>query len=70
MDPHFNEYLAAIAGMHDIYGEAPDDTPTEFHEVSTAIDVVVVAKGDAPQAGCAHWDCEPSDEFIGSGTWI
>jgi hypothetical protein len=31
MDPHFNEYLAAIAGMHDLYGDGPDDQPTEFH---------------------------------------
>ncbi len=32
MDPHFNEYLAAIAGMHDIYGDHPDDHPSDFHE--------------------------------------
>jgi len=31
MDPHFNEYLAAITGLHDVYGERPDDRPTEFH---------------------------------------
>ena len=31
MDPHFNEYLAAIAGMNDVYGERPDEHPTEFH---------------------------------------
>jgi hypothetical protein len=31
MDPHFNEYLAAIAGMHEVYGERPEDHPTEFH---------------------------------------
>lgn len=31
MDPHFPEYLAAIAGMNDLYGERPDDQPTEFH---------------------------------------
>lgn len=31
MDPHFNEYLAAIAGMHDLYGDRPDNHPTEFH---------------------------------------
>jgi hypothetical protein len=31
MDPHFNEYLAAIAGMHDLYGDRPDHHPTEFH---------------------------------------
>lgn len=32
MDPHFKEYLAAVAGMHDIYGDGPDDHRTEFHE--------------------------------------
>ena len=32
MDPHFSEYLAAIAGMHDIYGDCPEDHPSEFHE--------------------------------------
>jgi hypothetical protein len=31
MDPHFNEYLAAIAGMHEIYGDRPEDRPTDFH---------------------------------------
>jgi len=35
MDPHFNEYLAAIAGMHDVYGERPEDMPTDFHEDAT-----------------------------------
>jgi|GEM_PF-887754 hypothetical protein len=70
MDPHFNEYLAAIDGMHELYGETPDDTPTEFHEVSSLVDVVIVTKADsAPRAGCAHWDCEPSEEFAGSGIW-
>ena len=34
MDAHFHEYLAAIAGMHDIYGDAGDDHPSEFHQVS------------------------------------
>lgn len=33
MDPHFNEYLAAIAGMHDTYGGHADDQRTEFHDV-------------------------------------
>lgn len=32
MDPHFAEYLAAIAGMHDVYGDHPDEHPTEFHD--------------------------------------
>jgi len=32
MDPHFNEYLAAIAGMNDLYGAPPCDGTSEFHE--------------------------------------
>lgn len=31
MDPHFHEYLAAIAGLNEVYGDHPDDTATEFH---------------------------------------
>jgi len=34
MDAHFHEYLAAIAGMHDVYGDAGDEQPSEFHEAS------------------------------------
>jgi hypothetical protein len=34
MDAHFQEYLAAIAGMHDIYGDSGDDRPSEFHETA------------------------------------
>ncbi len=34
MDPHFNEYLAAVAGMNDLYGELPCDTGTEFHAIA------------------------------------
>jgi hypothetical protein len=43
MDPHFHEYLAAIAGMHDVYGGRPDEHPTEFHDDH----VVVVAEEPA-----------------------
>jgi hypothetical protein len=32
MDPHFNEYLAAIAGMNDLYGPPACDETSEFHE--------------------------------------
>jgi hypothetical protein len=32
MDPHFAEYLAAVAGMHDTYGEPPCEGTSEFHE--------------------------------------
>ncbi len=31
MDAHFNEYLAAVAGMQDLYGHPAEDHPTEFH---------------------------------------
>ena len=31
MDAHFSEYLAAVAGMQDLYGHPADDHPTEFH---------------------------------------
>ena len=34
MDAHFQEYLAAIAGMHDIYGDSGDDRLSEFHETA------------------------------------
>lgn len=37
MDPHFNEYRAAIAGMHDIYGNRPEDHPTDFHDEHDAV---------------------------------
>ena len=37
MDPHFHEYLAAIAGMHDVYGDRPDKHPTEFHESHVSV---------------------------------
>jgi len=36
MDAHFHEYLAAIAGMHDIYGDVGDDHPSEFHQASAS----------------------------------
>ena len=29
MDPHFNEYLAAVAGMKECYGECPRAIPVE-----------------------------------------
>lgn len=40
MDPHFNEYLAAVAGMHDVYGELPCDGTTEFHVESLTAESV------------------------------
>ena len=32
MDPHFHEYLAAIEGMHDIYGDRLNEHSTESHD--------------------------------------
>ena len=32
MDAHFQEYLAAVAGMQEFYGERGDEHPSEFHE--------------------------------------
>jgi hypothetical protein len=47
MDAHFHEYLAAVAGMQDLYGHPAEDHPTEFHDdVTPPADVaepVVVA---------------------------
>jgi hypothetical protein len=34
MDPHFHEYLAAVAGMQAIYGEPADEGCSEFHKES------------------------------------
>ncbi|MEX0670653.1 MAG: hypothetical protein WD060_09380 [Pirellulales bacterium] len=31
MDAHFNEYLAAVVGMQDLYGHPVEDHPSEFH---------------------------------------
>ena len=35
MDPHFHEYLAAIAGMNDVYGAGDDSHLAEFHDDHT-----------------------------------
>ena len=32
MDAHFSEYLAAVAGMQELYGERGDDHPSDFHQ--------------------------------------
>ena len=31
MDAHFREYVAAVSGMQETYGEPDDNSPTEFH---------------------------------------
>ena len=51
MDAHFNEYLAAVAGMQDLYGHAAEDHPTEFHDDVTP--PAVAAEPVAPAATIA-----------------
>lgn len=34
MDPHFHEYLAAVAGMQEIYGEPAEEGRSDFHDES------------------------------------
>ncbi len=41
MDAHFNEYLAAVAGMQELYGDGGEDHPTEFHDDCVAADAIV-----------------------------
>ena len=76
MDPHFAEYLAAIAGMSDLYGEPGDDRPSEFHEVSapaplggTPAAVVTPAASPVPLVGPQRRESDPADELAGSGIW-
>jgi len=47
MDPHFNEYLAAVAGMHDVYGDPPCDGTSEFHEKGVGSHFPAAAGGTA-----------------------
>jgi hypothetical protein len=47
MDAHFQEYLAAIAGMHDIYGDAGDEHPSEFHEAAETASPDASSRGDS-----------------------
>jgi hypothetical protein len=48
MDAHFNEYLAAVAGMQELYGERGDEHLSDFHQEHPAVapavaDAVVAA---------------------------
>ncbi len=58
MDPHFHEYLAAIAGMCEIYGEPLENHPTEFHEDHTTSPVSVGGEALA-EAGAWHGATRP-----------
>ncbi len=42
MDAHFNDYLAAVAGMRDVYGEGGEDRPTDFHDDTVPATTLVV----------------------------
>lgn len=53
MDAHFRDYLAAVAGMQDVYGERGDDQPTEFHD--DTVPAFVPPREIEPRAG-SHWD--------------
>lgn len=53
MDAHFNEYLAAVSGMQDIYGEPCDSRPTEFHDDSVPATSV---GADVEVTVGSHWD--------------
>lgn len=70
MDPHFAEYLAAVAGMSDLYGETGDDRPTDFHlDKASEVSVTAPSAATLTATGAAAWDHEPSEEFAGSGIW-
>ncbi len=61
MDAHFQEYLAAIAGMHDIYGDSGDDIASEFHETAQTLTAQTpTAQTPTAQMGPVTWqqsDC-------------
>ena len=54
MDAHFREYLAAVAGIRDVYGEAGDNRPTEFHDDTVPATAAAAAEEDVV-AG-SSWD--------------
>ena len=37
MDPHFNEYLGAVAGMHETYGDRPDGHSIDVYDEHDAV---------------------------------
>jgi len=55
MDAHFHEYLAAITGMRDIYGEAGEDHVTDFHDDSVPA-TTAAAETEVPVGAGSHWD--------------
>ena len=53
MDPHFDEYRAAVAGMQELYGEPGDEQVTDFHDDTVPAFPDAVAVEAAPGF---HWD--------------
>ena len=53
MDAHFEEYLAAVAGMQEVYGHRGDEHPTEFHD-DTVPAVAVEVETEA--VACSRWN--------------
>ena len=53
MDAHFREYLAAIAGMQDVYGERADHDPSEHHDDS--VPAIIPTDEDVGVSGTI-WD--------------
>lgn len=51
MDAHFAEYLAAVAGMQELYGEPAEGSPTEYHDDT----VPAVEPAGVAEVG-SHWD--------------
>lgn len=57
MDAHFNEYLAAVAGMQDVYGHRGDEHPTEFHDdTPPATPEAVVVETAVGSHSHSHWN--------------
>jgi len=53
MDAHFREYLGAIAGMQELYGDRPDDCPSDFHLPEAAVTAEVEPASVATSAAAA-----------------
>jgi hypothetical protein len=53
MDAHFNEYLAAVEGMQETYGESADRHLLRFHDDSVPATTATV---EAEAAAGSHWD--------------
>lgn len=55
MDAHFHEYLAAITGMRDIYGESGESYVTDFHDDSVPATTATPESEVIVTVG-SHWD--------------